>query len=105
MTSCISFDADTEPKSRLLERLVALYPHLDLTMRDTIRWKELYQLIARWWREDHAPMTGLSNNTTLEEKQLRDEMMSPMNRLERTRWLAERAYSITGVLTLAKEEK
>lgn len=35
---------------------------------------------------------------------LRDEMMTPMHPLDRSKWVAERAYSITGVLTLAKEE-
>jgi hypothetical protein len=36
---------------------------------------------------------------------LRDEMMSPMDPFSRLRWIAERVYSITGVLTLAREEK
>ncbi|MDE1854475.1 MAG: hypothetical protein KGI38_12110 [Thaumarchaeota archaeon] len=35
---------------------------------------------------------------------LRDEMMRPMNPFERSKWVAERAYSITGVLVAAKEE-
>jgi len=35
---------------------------------------------------------------------LRDEMLIPMNPFERSRWIAERAYSITGVLVLAKKE-
>jgi hypothetical protein len=35
---------------------------------------------------------------------LRDELMTPMNPFERSRWVAERAYSITGVLSLAKKE-
>jgi hypothetical protein len=36
---------------------------------------------------------------------LRDEMLTPMNPFERSKWIAERAYSITGVLTIAKGEK
>ena len=35
---------------------------------------------------------------------LRDELLTPMNPFERSRWVAERAYSITGVLSLAKKE-
>jgi hypothetical protein len=38
-------------------------------------------------------------------EQLRDELITPMNPFERSRWVAERAYSITGVLTLAKDEQ
>lgn len=35
---------------------------------------------------------------------LRDEMMTPMNPMERMKWVGERAYSISGVITLARED-
>ena len=35
---------------------------------------------------------------------LRDEMMNPMHPFERSKWVAERAVSINGVVTLARNE-
>ena len=36
---------------------------------------------------------------------LRDEMMTTMNPFERAQWIAERSYSITGVILQAREEE